>query len=94
MNIRRLVLDVDKMLSRPTLVELAEAIGRVSGIEGFNIAVLEIDTETIGTEVTVEGSDIDYEQLVKSIESSGAVVHGIDEIAGGSRLVENVKRIR
>jgi len=94
MNIRRLVLDVDKTLSRPTIVELAQAIGQVQGVEGFNIAVMEIDTETVGTEVTVEGSDIDYDQLVREIETSGAVVHGIDEIACGSRLIENVQRKR
>jgi hypothetical protein len=94
MNIKRLVLDVDKTTGRPTLVELAQAIEPVKGIEGFNIAVTEIDAETVGTEVTVEGDDIDYKQLVDQIEASGAVVHGIDEIAGGSRLIENVKRKR
>ncbi len=94
MNIRRLVLDVDKTIARPTLIELASAIERVSGVVGFNIAVTEIDIETVGTEITVEGDEIDYEQLVRAIESSGAVVHGVDEIAVGSRLIENVKRQR
>lgn len=94
MNVRRLVLDVDKTLNRPTLLELAEAISAVRGVDGFNIAVTEIDAETVGTEVTVEGADIDHEQLMRCIESSGAVVHGIDEIAGGERLIENVERKR
>lgn len=94
MNIQRLVLDVDKTVGRPTIIELAQAIAPVAGVEGFNIAVTEIDTETVGTEITVEGDAIDYEQLVHAIESSGAVVHGIDEIAVGSRLIENVKRQR
>jgi hypothetical protein len=94
MNIKRLVLDVDKTTGRPTLLELAEAIDPVRGIDGFNIAVTEIDAETVGTEITVEGDDIDYQQLVEEIESAGAVVHGIDEIAGGHRLIENVKRKR
>jgi hypothetical protein len=94
MNIKRLVLDVDKTTGRPTLVELAEAIETVKGVEGLNIAVTEIDAETVGTEITVEGDDIDYKQLVNVIESSGAVVHGVDEIAGGARLIENVKRKR
>lgn len=94
MNIKRLVLDVDKAIARPTLLELAQAIAQVNGVEGFNIAVMEIDTETVGTEVTVEGNDIGYDQLVRAIESIGAVVHGIDEIAGGSKLIENVKRKR
>lgn len=94
MNIKRLVLDVDKTTGRPTLVELAQAIDTVRGIDGFNIAVTEIDAETVGTEITVQGDDIDYKQLVDQIESAGAVVHGIDEIAGGSRLIENVQRKR
>jgi len=94
MNIKRLVLDVDKTTGRPTLVELAQAIEPIKGIEGFNIAVTEIDAETVGTEITVEGDDIDYKQLVDQIESVGAVVHGIDEIAGGSKLIENVQRKR
>lgn len=94
MNIRRLVLDVDKTIARPTLIELAQAIEPIPGIAGFNIAVTEIDIETVGTEITVEGEAIDYKQLVRAIESSGAVVHGIDEIAVGNRLIENVKRQR
>ena len=94
MNIRRLVLDVDKTVGRPTIIELAQAIEPVAGVAGFNIAVTEIDIETVGTEITVEGEEIDYEQLVHAIESSGAVVHGVDEIAAGSRLIENVKRQR
>lgn len=94
MNIRRLVLDVDKTVGPPTIIELAQAIEPVAGVAGFNIAVTEIDTETVGTEITVEGEEIDYEQLIHEIESSGAVVHGIDEIAVGSRLIESVKRQR
>ena len=94
MNIRRLVLDVDKTLSRPTLPELAEAISPVRGVQAFNIAVMEIDVETVGMEVTVEGDDIDHDQLVSEIERAGAVVHSVDEIAGGERLIENVRRKR
>lgn len=94
MNVRRLVLDVDKNLNRPTLMELAAAIAGVRGVDGFNIAVTEIDAETVGTEITVEGNNIDHEQLTRSIESVGAVVHGLDEIAGGERLIENVRRKR
>jgi hypothetical protein len=94
MNIRRLVLDVDKAFSRPTIVELALVIEPVEGVEAFNIAVTEIDAETVGMEVTIEGDGIDYQHLSTEIESSGAVVHGIDEIAGGRKLIENVKRKR
>jgi hypothetical protein len=94
MNIRRLVLDVDKAISRPTLIELAEAIEGVSGIEGLNITVTEIDIETVGMDVTVEGEHLDYPALVKVIEHTGAVVHSIDQLVAGDRLIERVKRER
>jgi len=94
MNIRRLVLDVDKAIRQPTLIDLAKAIGSVKGVEGTNITVTEIDLETVGTVVTVEGNQIDFPNLVKAIESTGAVLHSVDEIATGERLVEAIKRRR
>lgn len=94
MNIKRLVLDVDKAIGRPTLIELAEAIEGVSGIEGFNITVTEIDIETVGMDVTVEGTNLDYPALAKAIEATGAVVHSIDQLVSGNRMVERVKRER
>jgi hypothetical protein len=58
MNIRRLVLDVDKAVAKPTVTELAEAICQVAGVEAVNITVTEIDIETVGFNVTVEGENI------------------------------------
>ena len=50
-NVRRLQLDVDKALQRPDLLELAEAIDGVRGVEAVNVTVTDIDLETVGTEV-------------------------------------------
>jgi hypothetical protein len=87
-NIRRLVLDVDKAIRRPELVDLAAAIDAVEGVEGVNIVVDEIDTETVGTEIVVEGEGIDFDALTQAIESSGAIVRSVDELAVGERLVQ------
>jgi hypothetical protein len=94
MNIRRLVLDVDKAISRPTLIEIAEAIAGVSGVQGCNITVTDIDVETVGMDVTLEGEQLDYPALVRAIEGTGAAVHSIDQLVCGSKLVERVKRQR
>jgi uncharacterized protein len=85
MNIRRMQLDVDKAVARPDLLELAEAIDAVSGVEATNITVTEIDIETVGMEVTVEGECIDAAQLVRAIEKAGAAVHSVDEFKCASR---------
>ncbi|WP_454887885.1 DUF211 domain-containing protein [Sphingomonas oryzagri] len=94
MNIRRVVLDVDKALRIPSLIEIGEAINRCPGIQAFNITVMEVDQETVGTSITVEGDKIDYDELVRAIESSGAVVHSLDELVCGERVIDYVPRIR
>ena len=94
MNIRRLQLDVDKAITRPDLLELAAAIDNVAGVEALNITVAEIDLETVGLEVTVEGECIDAAELIAQIEKAGAAVHSIDELVVGSRIVERVPRTR
>lgn len=91
-NLRRLVLDIHKSVNRPSLVELSEVITRVSGVEGINITVTEMDVGTMGLNVTVEGQNIDHEALMKNIEELGAVIQSIDEVAAGKRLIENIKR--
>jgi hypothetical protein len=94
MNIRRVQLDVDKAMARPDLMELAEAISGVSGVEALNVTVTEIDIQTVGMEVTVEGQFIDADELVRQIEKVGAAVHSIDEVVVGERLVERIPRTR
>jgi hypothetical protein len=94
MNIRRLVLDVDKAVSRPSVVEIARTIEESQGVHGVNVTVTEIDIETVGMEVTIEGENLDYNALVSSIDSTGAVVHSVDEVVSGTKIVERVARKR
>ena len=94
MNIRRLLLDVDKALKRPSLLEIGQAIEAVAGVEGANITVTSIDTETIGMDVTIVGNNLDYQAIEDSIEKTGAVVHSIDELVVGSRMIDPIKRSR
>lgn len=94
MNIRRLLLDVDKALARPSLLEIAEAISGCRGVEAFNISVGDIDVETMGTEITIEGTNLDYQEIAKAIENSGAVVHGVEQIVVGERIIERAELAR
>ncbi len=94
MNIRRLVLDVDKARARPSLLQIAEAIERCKGVEALNVTVGEIDIETVGMDITIEGEHLDYNEILKTIETSGAVVHSIDQLVAGNRIVERVPRTR
>jgi hypothetical protein len=94
MNIRQLLFDVDKAVARPSLLEIAQAIDTCSGVEAVNITVEEIDIETVGMNVTIEGKDMVFDEIVKAIESTGAVVHSLDHIGIGSRIIPSLTRIR
>jgi len=94
LNIRRVVIDVDKALTMPSLIEIARAIQGCAGVAAHNITVTEVDQETIGTSITIEGDHMDYDALVRAIESSGAVVHSLDELVCGDRIVDYVPRVR
>jgi uncharacterized protein len=94
MNIRRLLLDVDKALTRPSLLDIGKAISVCTGVEALNITLGDVDVETMGLEITIEGKELDYEEIVRSIENSGAVVHGVEQIVVGSRILERVERAR
>lgn len=94
LNIRRIVIDVDKALRTPTLIEIAEVINSCTGVQACNITVDEVDQETVGTNITIEGEALDYDEIVRVIEQSGAVVHNLDQLVFGDRILENIVRTR
>lgn len=94
MNVRRLLLDVDKAIARPSVLEIADAVANCSGVEALNVTVGEIDMETVGMDITIDGENLDYEEITGAIESTGAVVHSIDQLIAGARIIERAVRIR
>jgi Uncharacterized protein conserved in archaea len=92
-GIKRLVLDVLKP-HKPSILELAKKISKLPHVTGVNLSIQEVDTETETIKITVEGNDIDFEELESVIEEMGAVIHSIDEVAAGMKLVENVETLQ
>ena len=93
-NVRRVVMDVDKAIARPSLQEIARAVSDCRGVAGLNLTVGEIDIETVGMDLTVEGDRLDVDQIIAAIHRAGAVVHSIDQLVCGERLIEAVERQR
>ncbi len=57
--------------------------------DGVNITLVEIDKETENIKITIVGGDnLDYEEIVRTIEEFGGVVHSIDMVAAGKRIIE------
>ncbi|MEZ5335415.1 MAG: DUF211 domain-containing protein [Methanolobus sp.] len=92
-GIRRLVLDVLKP-HHPSIVELSKTLSVLPGVHGVNLSLYEVDQQTETVKITIEGENLDYEEIKQAIENLGAVVHSIDEIAAGKRLVEEVQTLQ
>ena len=88
-NIRRVVLDVLKPHS-PNMVDLANQLADLDGVEGVNLALLEMDQKVENVKITCEGESINFEEVEKIILRNGATVHSLDEVSAGISLIEEV----
>ena len=87
--IKRIILDVLKPHS-PSIIEVADKLGGLEGITGVNISLEEVDAETDSVKITIEGTNIDYDKVKSEIEECGAVIHSIDGVSAGMKMVEEV----
>ncbi|MEF8880075.1 MAG: DUF211 domain-containing protein [Candidatus Thermoplasmatota archaeon] len=88
-KIKRVVLDVLKPHT-PSIIELAQRIGDLSGVSGVNVSLQEVDKDTDSVKITIEGEDIDYEKVKSTISENGAAIHSIDGVSAGMEIVEEV----
>lgn len=88
-GIRRIVLDVLKPHS-PQLTDLALMLTRDERVSGLNISLKEVDQNTESITITLEGDDLRYDTIKEILEQAGAVIHSIDQVVAGRRIVEEV----
>ena len=88
-SIKRVILDVLKP-HKPSIIELAKRISAIEGISGVNISLEEVDAETDSVKITIEGTNISYDAVKSEIEECGAVIHSIDGVSAGIKMVEEV----
>jgi hypothetical protein len=88
MGLRRLILDVLKPIRNPGIEELAIALESLKGVEGVNITVKEVDVETMTLIVIIEGKNMDFGEIRGKLEDYGAVIHGIDQVVAGERVID------
>ena len=89
-KIRRLVLDVLKPLD-PNIIELSRVLSELAGVDAVNISIYEIDRRVENAKITVEGSDINYDLVLRAIEDEGGTVHSIDEAVAGKIIIDDAQ---
>ena len=85
-TIRRLVLDVMIPLNVPS-TELALKLSKLSGIDGVDLIVIEVEHKVEKAKITIEGEDIDLEDVKTLLDKAGASLQGVDRISCGKKLV-------
>jgi len=87
-SIKRVVLDVLK-LRDPPIPEFALRLCSMPDIEGVKVTLIEIDQNTESVKVIMEGDSVDLDYVQKMMKDCGAVVHSIDEVEVGKRIVSD-----
>ncbi len=89
-EIKRLILDVLKP-HNPSIVEVSRQLSDLSGVSGVNCELEEVDKETDSIKITIEGTDIGYQDVERTLESMGAVIHSVDGVSAGKKIVDAVE---
>ncbi|WP_457549990.1 DUF211 domain-containing protein [Archaeoglobus sp.] len=89
-GLRRLVLDVLKP-HEPSNVLLAVKLSEMENVEGVNLLLREMDQNTETLKITIVGDNLNFDRIRKVLEEFGAVIHSVDEIVAGKKIVESVR---
>ncbi len=89
-DIKRLVLDVLKPHT-PSIIDITQKLADLRGVSGVNCTLDEVDQETESIKITMEGHAIDYDAVHKAISGFGAVIHSVDNVVAGKKLVDEVR---
>ncbi|TLZ48753.1 MAG: hypothetical protein E6K18_08575 [Methanobacteriota archaeon] len=81
-DIKKIVLDVLKP-HQPSIVELSRRLAALHGVVGVNCM--------IDDKITLEGTAIDYEKVEATVRALGAVIHSIDSVSAGKKIVDATK---
>jgi hypothetical protein len=92
-KIRRIVLDVLKPLD-PSIIELSAELSDLSGVEAVNISIYEIDRRVENAKITLEGADLDYDEIQGVIGDNGGTVHSIDEVVAGRSIIDDAATLQ
>ena len=88
-SIKRVILDVLKP-HQPSIIEVAKNLSELDGISGVNISLEEVDAQTDSVKITIEGTNIDYELVKSKLAECDAVIHSIDGVSAGIKMIDEV----
>lgn len=70
---------------------MSRRLTAIKGVDGVNCTLAEVDQETESVRITIEGPGVDFEKVEQTLRESGAVIHSVDSVSVGKRLVEDIR---
>jgi len=92
-HVRRLVLDVLKPHD-PSILDLAELLSELPGVEAVNISIYEIDRKVENAKITLQGPDIHYDLVLETIADNGGTIHSLDEVVAGRMIIDDAETLQ
>ncbi|WP_227379844.1 DUF211 domain-containing protein [Haladaptatus halobius] len=86
--VKRLVIDVLKP-HEPSTIEFAQHIAGTSNVAAVNATLIELDQEVKNLKLTLEGDEIEYDDVRASVKDAGGTIHSVDQVVCGEHLVED-----
>lgn len=81
-KIKKIVLDVLKP-HEPSIILLAEKLNDVKGVNFVDIIIASVDRKVETAKISIEGTNLNYDKLLKVIQDNGATVKSIDQVSTG-----------
>lgn len=83
-KIKKLVLDVLKP-HEPSIILLAGKINEIKGVDFVDIIIASVDRRVETAKITIEGTNLNYDKILKEIQDNGATVKSIDQVLTSAR---------
>jgi len=68
-------------------VELAKKLADVGSVSAADVNIKEMEKKVQTAKITIEGEDINMDEIMMVLDSSGVSVKNIDRVSTGKRLI-------
>lgn len=83
---RRLMLDILIPLQL-SIVDLSNKLSKMKGVEAVDLFIQETERRVESAKLTVEGDELNYDEIKSFLEGNGVSIHGVDRVGSGKRMV-------
>lgn len=91
-GLRRVELDVMKP-SDPSIVDVSKNLSALKSVENVDVMVMDVERKVEKLRIILEGENLDFDDVRVCLESMGAVIHAVDRVCRGSRIIEPIARL-